>query len=74
MYDFNKEIQLIELTLTGNMLKNSLKKEDKVIPFQRSMVSEVGSKVFFSIEEIDFGKMESNTTKYKVILLYNMSK
>ena len=38
------------------------------------MVSEVGSKVFFSIEEINFEKMEANSTKYRVILLYNMSK
>ena len=38
------------------------------------MVSEVGSKVFFSIEEINFEKMDGNSTKYRVILLYNMSK
>ena len=49
VFDFNKEIQVIQLSLTGNMIKDSLSKEDKVIPFQRSMVSEVGSKVFFSI-------------------------
>jgi hypothetical protein len=30
--------------------KNLSKKEEKIIPFQRSMVSEIGSKVFFSIE------------------------
>ena len=38
------------------------------------MVSEVGSKVFFSIEEINLEKMDGNSTKYRVILLYNMSK
>lgn len=54
VFDFNKEIQVIQLSLTGNMIKDILSKEDKVIPFQRSMVSELGSKVFFSIEEIDF--------------------
>lgn len=26
VYDFNKEIQVIQLNLTGNMLKNNLKK------------------------------------------------
>jgi hypothetical protein len=64
----------VQLSLTGNMLKKDPKKDHKVIPFQRSMVSDIGSKVFFSIEEINFEKMEANSTKYKIILLYNMSK
>ena len=38
------------------------------------MVSEVGSKVFFSIEEINFEEMQFNQTKYRMIILYNMSK
>lgn len=44
------------------------------IPRQRTSVSEVGSKVFFSIEDLDFGKMKANTTKYRMIIMYNMSK
>lgn len=37
-------------------------------------MSEVGSKVFFSIEDLDFGKMKANSTKYRMIIIYNMSK
>ena len=46
----------------------------KNIPGQRTSVSEFGSKVFFSIEEIDFGVMDPIQTKYRMIILYNMSK
>ena len=45
-----------------------------MIPRQRTSVSEVGSKVFFSIEDIDFGTMKAQSTRYKMIILYNMSK
>jgi hypothetical protein len=41
---------------------------------QRNTVSEIGSKVFFSIEDIDFEKMEPEETKYRLVILYNMSK
>ena len=30
--------------------------------------------MFFSIEDLDFGKMKPNTTKYRMIIMYNMSK
>lgn len=41
---------------------------------QRSIVSDVGSKVFFSIEDIDFEEMKPEETKYRLVILYNMSK
>ena len=34
----------------------------------------MGSKVFFSIEDVDFGVMKALSTKYRMIILYNMSK
>ena len=58
VYDFNKEIQILELQVEGTGIKEIKKipqvAEKRPIPGQRTMVSEVGSKVFFSIEEIDF--------------------
>jgi len=33
----------------------------------------MGSKVFFSIEEIDFGELESGKYAYRMVILYNHS-
>lgn len=46
----------------------------KNVPGKKTKVSQFGSKVFFSIEEIDFGVMMPCETKYRMIILYNMSK
>ena len=79
VFDFNREIQTLSLSVDGTGIKE-VKKHDEVgsisrpIPGQRTMVSEVGSKVFFSIEEIDFEEMQANETKYRMIILYNMAK
>lgn len=58
VFDFNKEIQVIELKIEGQGIKqpisNAKTLSKKPIPGQRTTVSEIGSKVFFSIEEIDF--------------------
>lgn len=43
------------------------------IPSARSLVSPIGSKVFFSIEEIDFGELEYGKSEHRIILLYNLS-
>lgn len=78
VYDFNKEIQVIELQLEGQGIKevkSAMRNVmSKPIPGQRTTVSEIGSKVFFSIEEIDFEEMNARETKYRMIILYNMSK
>ena len=44
------------------------------IPGQRSLMSDVGSKVFFSLEEIDFGSLRAKETTYRMIILYNLSR
>jgi hypothetical protein len=36
-------------------------------------VSPIGSKVFFSIEEIDFGKLLPGKAAHRMIILYNTS-
>ena len=59
--DFTKTIQDFELTIGGNSMRTARKSVDGVvknIPGQRTSVSEFGSKVFFSIEEIDYGIMK----------------
>ncbi|EGR32899.1 hypothetical protein IMG5_067400 [Ichthyophthirius multifiliis] len=52
-------------------VKNQLNAEE--IPRQRSSVSTIGSKVFFSIEEIDFGYMKPGKESYRFIILYNLN-
>lgn len=85
VFDFNKEIQAIELAIEGQGTKqlpapvpalkpHARKPHAKPIPGQRTTVSEIGSKVFFSIEEIDFEEMAARETKYRLVILYNMSK
>ena len=73
--DFNGEIQRLEMLIRGQGYNvrppkesDSIKEE---IPTQRSFVSSIGSKVFFSIEEIDFGELESQKPEYRLLLLYN---
>lgn len=52
-------------------IKSTGQKEE--IPRQRSFVSTIGSKVFFSIEEIDFGEMKPGKAAHRCIILYNLS-
>jgi hypothetical protein len=53
VFDFNKEIQVISLQIEGQGIKqlqnNAKSTHSKPIPGQRTTVSEIGSKVFFSI-------------------------
>ena len=74
--DFEKEVQPpIELKIQGRGYARIPPKEEIVkkgeIPSQRSQVSVLGSKVFFSIEEIDFGVMEPMQYEHRLIILYN---
>ncbi|KAL4426641.1 hypothetical protein ABPG74_018719 [Tetrahymena malaccensis] len=77
VYDFVKVNQEISLFIEGtgyskkSNSKSNLKKEE--IPRQRSFVSTIGSKVFFSIEEIDFGEMKPGKAAHRCIILYNLS-
>ena len=73
--DFVGEIQRIQMIIRGQGYNVRPPKElDTIreeIPAQRSFVSSIGSKVFFSIEEIDFGEIESQKPEYRLLLLYN---
>lgn len=73
--DFIGEIQRIEMVIRGQGYNVRPPKETDAIkeeiPTQRSFVSSIGSKVFFSIEEIDFGEVESQKPEYRLLLLYN---
>lgn len=75
--DLFKQIDSIELKIQGTgFVKN--KKEKTVIkkeelPSQRSSYSSIGSKVFFSLEEIDFGDLEPGKIEHRMIILYNHS-
>ncbi len=77
VYDFEKEAQPpINLVIEGQGYGNkppkvSAKAKEGEIPSQRSQVSKLGSTVFFSIEEVDFGCLEANTTEHRIIILYN---
>lgn len=77
VYDFAKVIQKIQLYFSGDA-RDQIQKTDRAlyqaIPRQRTSVSEVGSKAFFSIEDVDFGSMKALSTKYRMIIMYNMSK
>lgn len=81
VYDFVKEIQTLTLHIEGSgysrrrqNAKNMLRDVSGEIPRQRSYVSPIGSKVFFSIEEIDFGKLLPGKSQHRMIILYNLSK
>lgn len=54
--------------------KKAITKTNRPVLGQRNTVSEIGSKVFFSIEDIDFEDMHAEETKYRLVILYNMSK
>lgn len=52
VFDFNKEIQTIELLVEGKGFLNQkpiVKKVNRPMIGQRSAVSDIGSKVFFSV-------------------------
>ena len=76
--DLFKQIDSIELKIQGSGYvktkkeKPSMKKEE--LPSQRSLVSSIGSEVFFSIEDIDFGNIEPGKYEHRMIILYNISK
>jgi len=76
--DFIDVIHTLNLTLTGYGYNTKPPKDEQTIkeeiPRQRSFVSSLGSSVFFSIEELDFGEVESQKPQYRLIILYNASK
>ena len=76
--DFVGVIQELEVNLSGQGYNMRPPKDDHTvqeeIPTQRSFVSQLGSKVFFSIEELDFGEVESQKPQYRLVLLYNAHK
>lgn len=76
--DFVEVIHTIDLKLTGQGYNKKPPRDEQAskeeIPMQRSFVSSLGSMVFFSIEELDFGELESQKPQYRLILLYNASK
>ena len=76
--DFIEVIHKIDLTLTGQGYNIRPPRDElgnkEEIPMQRSFVSSLGSMVFFSIEELDFGEVESQKPQYRLLLLYNASK
>lgn len=73
--DFVGVIHELTVTIEGQGYNTKPPKEDlqikEEIPTQRSDVSEYGSKVFFSIEELDFGELETQKPQYRLVLLYN---
>lgn len=61
VFDFNKEIQTIELRVQGKGFSGNkplVKAINRPTIGQRSNFSDVGTKVFFSIEDIDFEEMQ----------------
>jgi hypothetical protein len=78
VFDLYKTFQELNLKIEGfgYSKKPPAKKESELmeIPKQRSLVSPIGSNVFFSIEEIDFGELEPGASQYRIIILYNLSK
>ncbi|KAL4441714.1 hypothetical protein ABPG74_008711 [Tetrahymena malaccensis] len=75
--DFMKPLKDIRLHVIGEGFSKIPKKVIKSIeneyPQQRSSVSAIGSKVCFSIEEIDFGELKPHQQITRVIILYNLS-
>ncbi|EAR97146.2 MSP (major sperm protein) domain protein (macronuclear) [Tetrahymena thermophila SB210] len=75
--DFMKPLKDIRLHVIGEGFSKIPKKVIKTIeneyPQQRSSVSAIGSKVCFSIEEIDFGELKPHQQITRVIILYNLS-
>lgn len=75
--DIVKVIQEVKLSITGFGYAHhpQRRNQDELdeIPRQRSFVSSIGSKVFFSIEEIDFGELVPLKSAHRMIILYNLS-
>ncbi|CAK79907.1 unnamed protein product, partial (macronuclear) [Paramecium tetraurelia] len=75
--DMVKVIQPVKLAIQGrgyaNQPKNQIQKSAIEIPRQRSHQSPIGSKVFFSLEEIDFGELLPLKSAHRMIILYNQS-
>ncbi|CAD8141208.1 unnamed protein product [Paramecium octaurelia] len=75
--DMVKVIQPVKLAIQGrgyaNQPKNQVQKQAIEIPRQRSHQSPIGSKVFFSLEEIDFGELLPLKSAHRMIILYNQS-
>ena len=77
VFDFNREIQTIEMVVRGRGLvqgKEGCGGSQRAVIGQRNTTTQSGSKVFFSIEDIDFGEVRPEEIKYRLVLLYNMSK
>ena len=75
-FDGNEAQPPIDLVILGQGYANKppkqkAQKKEGEYPSQRSTVSKYGSSVFFSIEEVDFGKMKPNTSEHRIIILYN---
>ncbi len=76
---FNNEVKIDEITVKVDGLgyfqnpPKAVNSQVQEIPSARSLVSPIGSKVFFSIEEIDFGELEYGKSEHRIILLYNLS-
>lgn len=77
--DLYKKLDTISLKIEG---KGYVKREIEAakrkeiteeLPSQRSSVSPIGSNVFFSIEDIDFGEVEPGKSEYRIFILYNLS-
>ena len=67
----------MELKIQGSgYVKNKKEKlaiRNEELPSQRSSYSSIGSKVFFSLEDIDFGELEPGKMEFRMIMLYNHS-
>ena len=76
--DFARVIQEVQLNVRGRGYNIRPPKQENVVQeemaTQRSLVSSLGSQVFFSIEQIDFGEISSQKPEYRLIILYNASK
>ena len=53
--------------------KDSHPKSQRPAIGQRNTTTQTGSKVFFSIEDIDFEEVQPEETKYRLVILYNKS-
>ena len=75
--DLFKTIDALELKIQGSgYVKNKKEKlaiRNEELPSQRSSYSSIGSKVFFSLEDIDFGELEPGKMEFRMIMLYNHS-
>ncbi|KAM3137891.1 hypothetical protein pb186bvf_009972 [Paramecium bursaria] len=75
--DMVRQIKPVILSVSGRGYADQPSKNDKgnvqEIPRQRSHQSPIGSKVFFSLEEIDFGELLPQKSAHRMIILYNQS-